>query len=60
MSISIQHFYFVGRYLYTVYIISDSYIGFDQQYDIQFEVIDGKELQAPNADFDYPDLYLDK
>lgn len=60
MSHSIQHFYFVGRYLYTVYIISDSYIGFDQQYDIQFEVIDGKELQAADTDFDYPDLNLGK
>lgn len=32
-----------GRYLYTIYIISDSYIGFDQQYDIQFEVINDEK-----------------
>ena len=30
----------VGRRLYTLYFISDSYIGLDQQYDLHFEVIE--------------------
>ncbi|XP_059051963.1 activating signal cointegrator 1 complex subunit 3 [Achroia grisella] len=29
-----------GRVIYTIYIISDSYMGLDQQYDLQLEVID--------------------
>ncbi|KAG7309233.1 activating signal cointegrator 1 complex subunit [Plutella xylostella] len=29
-----------GRVIYTVYITSDSYLGLDQQYDVQVEVID--------------------
>lgn len=28
-----------GRYIYTMYLMSDGYIGFDQQFDIQFEVM---------------------
>lgn len=27
-----------GRYIYTVYLLSDGYIGFDQQYNVQLEV----------------------
>lgn len=42
---------FTGRYLYTVYIISDSYIGFDQQYDVQIEVI-GAQPVKDDMDFD--------
>lgn len=30
----------LGRIIYTAYIISDSYIGFDQQFDIHLEVIE--------------------
>ncbi|KAG5681795.1 hypothetical protein PVAND_011203 [Polypedilum vanderplanki] len=30
----------LGRVIYTVYIVSDGYIGFDQQYNIQLEVIE--------------------
>lgn len=29
-----------GRYIYTVYLMSDGYIGFDQQYNVQLEVLD--------------------
>uniref|UniRef100_A0A182M3Z2 Activating signal cointegrator 1 complex subunit 3 n=1 Tax=Anopheles culicifacies TaxID=139723 RepID=A0A182M3Z2_9DIPT len=29
----------VGRCIYTVYLLSDGYIGLDQQYNIQFEVV---------------------
>ncbi|CAG4955228.1 unnamed protein product [Parnassius apollo] len=29
-----------GRIIYTVYIFSDSYLGLDQQYDLQFELMD--------------------
>lgn len=32
--------YLTGRVIYTVYITSDSYLGLDQQYDVQVEVID--------------------
>uniref|UniRef100_A0A1A9WJB5 U5 small nuclear ribonucleoprotein 200 kDa helicase n=1 Tax=Glossina brevipalpis TaxID=37001 RepID=A0A1A9WJB5_9MUSC len=31
-----------GRLLLTLYLMSDCLIGFDQQYDLQFEVIDAK------------------
>lgn len=42
-----------GRYLYTLYLISDGYIGFDQQYDIQFEVTQMKSTISDNYDIDY-------
>uniref|UniRef100_A0A182SQH2 SEC63 domain-containing protein n=1 Tax=Anopheles maculatus TaxID=74869 RepID=A0A182SQH2_9DIPT len=29
----------IGRCIYTVYLLSDGYIGLDQQYNIQFEVV---------------------
>ncbi|GBP16148.1 Activating signal cointegrator 1 complex subunit 3 [Eumeta japonica] len=29
-----------GRIIYTLYIFSDSYLGLDQQYDLQFELMD--------------------
>ncbi|XP_041762573.1 activating signal cointegrator 1 complex subunit 3 [Anopheles merus] len=29
----------IGRCIYTVYLVSDGYIGLDQQYSIQFEVV---------------------
>ncbi|XP_041983109.1 activating signal cointegrator 1 complex subunit 3 isoform X1 [Aricia agestis] len=29
-----------GRVIYTLYILSDSYMGLDQQYDLQFEVVE--------------------
>ncbi|XP_055382886.1 activating signal cointegrator 1 complex subunit 3 [Condylostylus longicornis] len=32
-----------GRIIYTLYIISDGYIGFDQQYDLQLNVIDPRK-----------------
>ncbi|XP_047508654.1 activating signal cointegrator 1 complex subunit 3 [Pieris napi] len=31
---------YTGRLIYTLYIMSDSYLGLDQQYDLQFEIID--------------------
>ncbi|XP_060805871.1 activating signal cointegrator 1 complex subunit 3 [Amyelois transitella] len=31
---------YTGRIIYTVYIMSDSYMGLDQQYDLQFELLD--------------------
>lgn len=47
----------LGRYLYTVYIISDSYIGFDQQYDVQIEVIPGQQKKNDKIiDYDFPKL----
>lgn len=32
-----------GCYIYTMYLMSDGYIGFDQQYNIQLEVIETKQ-----------------
>lgn len=29
---------FEGRYIYTLYLLSDSYLGLDQQYDIKLDV----------------------
>lgn len=29
-----------GRIIYTIYVLSDSYMGLDQQYDLQFEIMD--------------------
>lgn len=46
----------LGRYLYTVYLISDSYIGFDQQYDVQLEVIAGQTKHDPIIEYDFPKL----
>ncbi|KAG6462956.1 hypothetical protein O3G_MSEX013556 [Manduca sexta] len=37
-----------GRIIYTVYILSDSYMGLDQQYDLQIEVMD--PLPQENVD----------
>lgn len=37
-----------GRIIYTVYIMSDSYMGLDQQYDLQFEIIDA--MPSENVD----------
>lgn len=40
-----------GRVIYTLYLISDGYIGFDQQYDIQFEITEpGRAAQEENYD----------
>lgn len=39
-----------GRYIYTVYLMSDGYIGFDQQYNVQLEV-----LAEPVSDQAYGD-----
>lgn len=32
-----------GRVIYTIYLISDGYIGLDQQYDVQLEVIESRD-----------------
>lgn len=32
----------LGRVIYTVYFLSDGYIGFDQQFNVQLDVIDDK------------------
>lgn len=52
----IKTLYFSGRYLYTVYLISDSYIGFDQQYDLQLEVIPGQTKHDEIIEYDFPKL----
>ena len=44
-----------GRVVYTLYIMSDAYLGLDQQYDLCLEVVEGHEevrklcLKQPNA-----------
>ncbi|KAL4717222.1 hypothetical protein ACJJTC_017109 [Scirpophaga incertulas] len=37
-----------GRIIYTVYLLSDSYMGLDQQYNLQFEIMD--PLPQENVD----------
>lgn len=39
-----------------MYIISDSYIGFDQQYDVQLEVIPGQKKDDKIIDYEFPKL----
>lgn len=43
----------LGRVIYTLYLISDGYIGFDQQYDIQFDVIEPLSQENIEAGDDY-------
>lgn len=44
----------LGRIIYTVYVMSDSYIGFDQQFDIHLEVIeDNQSNERNNDEFQY-------
>lgn len=50
----------IGRFIYTVYIMSDSYIGFDQQYDIHLEVIEGVELAQNGFSNEFDNIYKDK
>lgn len=38
--------YSTGRFIYTLYLMSDGYIGFDQQYNIQLDVV-GQEPFVP-------------
>lgn len=40
----------IGRHIYTVYIMSDSYLGFDQQYDLHLEVVEAVKT-SPSDDF---------
>ncbi|KAJ8709095.1 hypothetical protein PYW07_008921 [Mythimna separata] len=43
-----------GRIIFTVYILSDSYMGLDQQYDLQFEILD--PLPPENVDRIYDNI----
>lgn len=45
----------MGRIIYTIYLISDGYIGFDQQYNIQLEVIEPlkDKMQFSTCEHDY-------
>lgn len=43
-------FKFSGRFIYTVYIMSDSYIGFDQQYNIHLDVIEALKIEDDYTD----------
>ncbi|XP_055550848.1 activating signal cointegrator 1 complex subunit 3 [Wyeomyia smithii] len=42
-----------GRYIYTVYLMSDGYIGLDQQYDINFEVMQAQKTPIIEDKEDY-------
>lgn len=39
-----------GRRLYTVYLMSDSYLGMDQQYDVPLEVIEADLASQVNTE----------
>ena len=50
----------IGRVIYTVYLMSDSYLGLDQQYDLHFDVMEqsleaqvNTELKNELADLDF-------
>nr|XP_026497272.1 activating signal cointegrator 1 complex subunit 3 isoform X1 [Vanessa tameamea]XP_026497273.1 activating signal cointegrator 1 complex subunit 3 isoform X1 [Vanessa tameamea]XP_026497274.1 activating signal cointegrator 1 complex subunit 3 isoform X2 [Vanessa tameamea] len=47
-----------GRIIYTVYIMSDSYLGLDQQYDLQFEVIDPLPAETVEKVYDTMDKVI--
>ena len=38
----------LGRVIYTIYFISDGYIGLDQQFTVQLEVTEGKRHKLPH------------
>lgn len=42
-----------GRIIYTIYLMSDGYIGFDQQYNIQLEII----VSRPEIRQNYEEIY---
>lgn len=50
----------IGRFIYTVYIMSDTYIGFDQQYDIHLEVIDGVDIDQNDIFNEFDHIYKEK
>lgn len=50
----------VGRAIYTVYLLSDGYIGWDQQFNIQLEVTPPPQFSATADDFDDYDLIKQK
>lgn len=48
----------LGRCIYTIYFVSDCYIGFDQQFNIQFEVTESQRekignIQGHEVDYSY-------
>ncbi|CAH2095219.1 unnamed protein product [Euphydryas editha] len=47
-----------GRIIYTVYIMSDSYLGLDQQYDLQFELIDPLPAETVDKVYDTTDKVI--
>ncbi|CAH0402336.1 unnamed protein product [Chilo suppressalis] len=47
-----------GRIIYTVYILSDSYMGLDQQYDLQFEIFDPLPQEKVERIYDTTDKIL--
>ncbi|XP_038207200.1 activating signal cointegrator 1 complex subunit 3 [Zerene cesonia] len=47
-----------GRIIYTIYIMSDSYMGLDQQYDLQFEIIDPLPEETVDKVYDTIDKVL--
>ena len=48
----------VGRRIYTVYIMSDAYLGLDQQYDIRLNVVnDGEAKESIDAADDTNEIF---
>jgi activating signal cointegrator complex subunit 3 len=39
-----------GDYCYTLYLMSDSYLGLDQQYDLKFTVTPATEHEQPEEE----------
>ena len=51
-----------GRVIYTLYIMSDCYLGLDQQFDVHLEVIPASIEAQVNMELadDFDDLIMDE
>ena len=43
----------LGRKIYTVYLINDTYMGMDQQYDVPLEIIESDISSQVNTEVDF-------
>lgn len=43
----------LGRKIYTVYLMNDSYLGMDQQYDVHLEIIDSDISSQVNSEVNF-------
>lgn len=56
-TMEIWFYSFVGRKIYTGYIMSDSYLGMDQQYEICFNITSKALTAAPPGFFSVKEDY---